>query len=91
MTKRRKKGGRRKQKIPLAATAGMIIGIKNLYDAYRVSPANAMMALTGLNVNMKFDWRTATATIPMVAGAGVSMVAAKSGLNRYIKIPYIKL
>ena len=92
MARRKKSRGRRRRKIPIAATAGMLIGLKNLWDGYKAGgTSRAMICLTGYDPNYGFNWKWATATIPMVAGAGVSMVAAKSGLNRYIKIPIFKL
>ena len=92
MARRRKKGGRRKQKIPIAATAGMIFGLKNLYDSYKEGGSGrAMIALTGYDPNYGFNWKWATSTIPMVTGAAVSMAASKFGLNRHIRIPYVKI
>ena len=92
MARRKKSRGRRRRKIPIAATAGMLIGLKNLWDGYKAGgTSRAMICLTGYDPNYGFNWKWATATIPMVAGAGVSMIAAKSGLNRYINIPIFKL
>ena len=92
MARRRKKGGRRRQKIPIAATAGMLVGIKNLYDSYKEGgTGRVMISLTGYDPNYGFNWKWATATIPMVAGAAVSMAASKFGLNRHIRIPYVKI
>ena len=88
---KRKKGGRRKQKISIAAAAGMVVGIKELWTAYQAGGGQRVMsALTGWN-GTDFNWRRATATIPMIGGAAVSMVAAKVGLNRYIRIPWFKI
>ena len=88
----RKKGSRRKQKIPILATAGMIVGLKNLYDGYKEGGTHrVMVSLTGYDPNYGFNWKWATATIPMVLGAGGSMLAAKTGINRYVKVPYFKL
>ena len=90
--KGKRKGGRRKQKIPIAATAGFLIGLKNLWDAYKVGPDYALRALTGYSSGSGlWRWQDATAVIPMVAGAGVSMVASKVGLNRQVKIPWFKI
>ena len=92
MARRRKKGGRRRQKIPIIATAGMILGLKNLYDSYNAGGIDrAMISLTGYDANYGWNWKWATSTIPMVIGAAGSMVAAKSGINRHLRIPYIKL
>lgn len=92
MVRRRKKGGRRKQKIPIAATAGMIFGLLELKKAYTSGGSHAaMVALTGYDPNFGWNYKWARATIPMVLGAGVSMVAAKSGINRYVKVPFVKI
>lgn len=89
--KKGKKNGRRKQKIPIAATAGMLIGLKNLWDAYQAGgTGRAMRALTGYE-NGIFNWKNASAIIPMAGGAIVSMAASKTGLNRYVKIPMFKI
>ena len=92
MARRRKKGGRRRQKIPIAATAGMVIGLIQLKKAWSAGGSHgAMVALTGYDPNYGFNYKWATAIIPMVGGAAVSMVAAKSGINRYIKVPFVKI
>jgi len=92
MAQKKKGKSRRRQKIPILATAGMIIGMKNLWDAYKEGgTGRAMISLTGYDPNYGFNWRWATSSIPMFLGAGGSMVAAKSGVNRYIKVPVFKL
>ena len=84
MARRRKKGGSRKKGIRIAATAGMVLGMWNLYGAYKEGGAHrAMVSLTGYDPNHGWNWKWATSTIPMVAGCAVSMVASKAGLNRY--------
>ena len=89
---KKRKGGRRRQKIPIAATVGMLIGLKNLWEGYKAGgTGRALICLTGYDENYGFNWKWATATIPMVAGAGISMIAAKSGINRYIKVPFVKI
>jgi len=45
---------------------------------------------TGWN-GSDWNWRRADALVAAGAGAGVSMVASKVGLNRYVKIPYVKI
>ena len=93
MARRRKKGGRRRRKISIFAAAGFIAGLKNLWDGYQSGgTAQVMINLTGYNVaSGTFNWRWATAGIPMLMGAAGSMVAAKTGLNRYLNIPWFKL
>lgn len=91
MTKK-KNSTRRRQKIPILATSGMLIGLKNLWVAYKEGGTHrAMVALTGYDPNYGFNWKWATALIPMALGGLGSMIAAKSGINRYIRIPYVKL
>ena len=68
------------------------MGLLNLYDKIKNEDrAAAMVSLTGYDPNYGFNWKWATSTIPMVIGAAGSMVAAKSGINRYIKVPMFKL
>ncbi|GAG75602.1 unnamed protein product, partial [marine sediment metagenome] len=38
-----------------------------------------------------FNIKDAKAGIALVGGAAASMVAAKTGLNRHMKLPFIKL
>ena len=48
MAKKNNKGGRRRQKIPILATSGIIIGIKNMIDAYKEGGVfRVMVSLTG--------------------------------------------
>ena len=93
MAKRRKKGGRRRQKIPIFATAGMIAGLLETYKAYKTGGTSHMvLRLTGYHMDQNlWNWKWATAGIPMIIGPAASMVASKAGLNRYVKVPYIKL
>ena len=90
--KKGKNGKRRRQKIPIFATAGVLIGLKNLWDAYKEGgTGRAFIALTGYDSNYGFNWKWATAGIPMVAGPLASMAVSKIGLNRHINIPMFKL
>ena len=96
MARRRKKGGRRRQKISIFGAAGMIVGVYTLITdvmAHKTEAGRfAMIRLTGFDIsNGDWNWKNATAGIPMLVGAGASMVAAKSGLNRYIKVPFVKI
>lgn len=95
MVKRRKNRGKRRRKIPVFATTGLVLGLYNLYTTWRshkTNPAFVMQALTGYNMaDGTWDYRNATAGIPMVLGPAASMLAAKSGINRYVNVPYFKL
>jgi len=68
----------------------MIVGLYVLWKQVKGAntPAGkareAIEALTGYNYqNGVWDIKTATAGIPMVAGVALSMVASKTGMNRY--------
>ena len=87
--KKKKNGGRRRQKIPLAATIGMIAALKMTWDA-RSSPMGMMALWTGWD-GSNWKWNRASALMAAGAGGAASMVAAKSGINRYIKIPFVKI
>lgn len=91
MASKKKTGGRRRRKIPIIATAGLVMGLLNFMDKYKESRHAAMVSLTGYDPNYGFNWKWATSTIPIVIGAAGSMVAAKSGINRYMNIPMFKL
>ena len=92
---KKSKGGRRRRKISIFAAAGIVTGLWQLYKSVvgQSNPAaHAMIALTGYNpLAGTFNWKLATAGIPMIAGAGASMIIAKTGLNRYVNIPWFKL
>lgn len=90
---KRKKGGRRRRKISIFSTAGILVGLKNLWDAYQQGGGTqAMVALTGYNsISNDFDYKRATAGIPMILGPLASMVASKAGINRHVNIPMFKL
>lgn len=90
---KKRKGGKRKRKISIFAAAGAAIGIKFLWGAYKSGGVNkAFMALTGYDlVGRTFDIKRASAGIAFFGGAVASMVAAKTGINRYLNIPWFKL
>ncbi|GAI66216.1 unnamed protein product [marine sediment metagenome] len=95
---RKKKQGRRKRKISLFAVGGAVAAIAYLWGAQAAGgnfqdKANRMFAsLTGIDLFGKtFNIWNAQAGIALVGGAGASMVAAKTGLNRYLNIPMFKL
>lgn len=86
---RRKRNGGRKKGIRIGATAGMIVGVYQLYKTVTAAPpaskANwAIQSLTGFDpATGQWNWKDAKAAIPMIAGVGLSLVASKVGLNRY--------
>ena len=100
-TTKKRTGGtsmaRRKRKIPLFATAGMGIGLYTLWKELRARPTSEWgttftALMFGYGADGKFDLKRAKAGIPIALGIGGSMVAAKTGANRYTTgIPLIKL
>ena len=98
MARRRKKNGSRKRKISLLSVGGAVAAIAFLWGAQKAGTglpdkANRIFAsLTGINLRARdFNIWNAQAGIALFAGAGASMLAAKTGLNRYLSIPYFKL
>ena len=92
MAKRRKKGGRRRRKISIFAATGFIVGLKALWDARGGGMNQMFLRLTGYDMAAKsFDIKRASAGIAFFGGAAASMVAAKTGVNRYLNIPWFKL
>jgi uncharacterized membrane protein len=98
MARRRRKGGRRKRKISLFAAGGAVAAVAYLWSAAAAGgsfqdKANRMLAsLTGIDLFGKtFNIWNAQAGIALAAGAGASMVAAKTGLNRHLNIPFFKM
>lgn len=91
MARRKKSRGRRRQKISIAATVGLLAALKMTWEA-RASTNKMVRLWTGYNVaGNEFNIMGAQALIAAGAGAAASMVAAKVGLNRYVKIPYVKI
>ncbi|GAG58400.1 unnamed protein product [marine sediment metagenome] len=89
MARRKKSRGRRRQKIPIAASVGLIVALKKTWNN-RANLDKVLDLWTGWN-GSDWNWRRADALVAAGAGAGVSMVASKVGLNRYVKIPYVKI
>jgi len=86
--RRKKRGGSRKKGIRIGATVGIITGLYMLYRDVSEHKSNAgawaIQSLTGFDIaSGKWNWRKAHATLPIIAGVGLSMVASKVGLNRY--------
>jgi uncharacterized membrane protein YebE (DUF533 family) len=85
MARKKKRGGRRRV-IRVAATGGAIGAGLMAYNAYQSSgPAGAIQTMTGYDPSSgSFSFASATGLHAMLAGAAVSMVGAKLGLNRYL-------
>jgi uncharacterized membrane protein YjjP (DUF1212 family) len=95
---RRKKQGRRKRKISLFAVGGAAAAIAYIWGAVKAGgsmqdKANRIFAtLTGIDLFGKtFSIWNAQAGMALFGGAAASMIAAKTGLNRHLNIPWFKL
>lgn len=87
MTRKGKKRKGHKRPIRIFATAGLIVGLINMWNAYKEGGWDRLfISLTGYDRNYGWNWKWATSTIPMVIGAGLSFAASKLGLNRYSPI-----
>ena len=92
---RKRRGGHRSRKVPVAATAGaigtgmMLFGGASGYTAPldAVKAGNMSLAAENLVHNMK---QTDT-WMPLAVGVGISMLASRMGANRYVKIPFFKI
>lgn len=98
MARRKKRGGKRSKKIPLAATAGVAAALIPIASQAMggdfVGAANALAErFTGYSpASGTFNPAALQAGLmPILLGIGVSMLAAKAGINRYMRIPFIKL
>ena len=96
--RRKKRGGRRKSKIPLAATAGVAAAL--LPIAQTAMSGNLTAAASQLSSGFTgYDPATGAfnaaalqrGLMPIILGVAVSMLAAKAGLNRYLRIPMVKI
>ena len=98
MARRRYKKARRsgKRKMPIAATMGAVapaaIVLTSGRDA-RGMMKDGILAYTGFNIDSKeFHIGSAWGLMAAAAGVGVSMLASKSGANRYLSgIPFVKI
>ena len=81
------------KKIPVAATAGAIVSVSEIYNGFQGNSFNgAMYHASGYDVATKsFHWQAAWNTWkPAVYGAGISYVASKVGASKITnKIPVI--
>ena len=85
MARKKKRGGRRKV-IRIAATGGAIGAGLMAYQQYQANGAGgAIQTLTGYDPSSgQFAFSSATGLHAMLAGAAISMVGAKLGLNKYL-------
>ncbi len=85
MARKKKRGGRRRV-IRVAATGGALGAGLMAYNAYQSGGAPAaVQVMTGYDPSSgTFAFSSATGLHAMLAGAAVSMVGAKLGLNRYL-------
>ncbi|GAG61150.1 unnamed protein product [marine sediment metagenome] len=79
-----------KKGLRIGATVGLLAGSFLLIkDAMAFKDPNAKMDhivrnLTGWSITKgNWDWQRMKFTIPVVAGIGLSIVASKTGMNRY--------
>jgi len=86
MARKKKRGGGRRKIIRIAAVAGTAGGAKHAYDRYQASGiSGAIEAYTGYNTaDGTFNFLNASSMHATLAGALVSMIFAKTGLNRYL-------
>ena len=92
MAKKKKRNSSRRRKVPIISTALFLIGLKNLWNAYRDGGTHrVLVSLTGYDPNYGWNWKWADSGI-CFAGAGVAeAVIRKSGIRRGIRIPWFTL
>jgi len=85
MARKKRRGGRRRI-IRVAATGGAIGAGLMAYQAYQSGgPSGAVQVMTGYDPSSgTFAFSSATGLQAMLAGAAISMVGAKLGLNKYL-------
>jgi len=90
---------KKNRKLPVFATAGAAIYGLNAYAGYK-GVGGAGSGVNGLKWNTLgidnagvFHWDKFLAnSLPLIVGVGGSMVAARTGMNRYISaIPFVKM
>ena len=86
MARKKKRGGGRRKIIRIAAIAGAAGGAKHAYDRYQETGiVGAIEAYTGYNTgDGTFNFLNASSMHATLAGAVVSMIFAKTGLNKYL-------
>jgi len=86
MARRKRRGGGRRKVIRIAAVAGAAGGALWAYKAYQANGAGGVIqSYSGYNPSDgSFNIMNATSLMATIAGAAVSMVGAKLGLNKYL-------
>jgi len=91
---KKKRSGRRNQKIPIAASLGAAAFAWNAYSGYKAQGVPGMV-LNTIGVDAKGNFNSSylkKGMVPLGIGVGISMLASKTGANRYIsKIPFVKI
>jgi len=91
---KKKRSGRRNTKIPVAASLGAAAFAWNAYSGYKTQGVPGMV-LNTIGVDSKGNFNSSylkKSMIPLAVGVGVSMLASKTGANKYIsKIPFLKI
>lgn len=84
-----------KKKVPVFATGGTLIQVGRLYNDYSMGQAGKktdyMLSKMGVVAGQKFNVGTFIGYwTPMFLGVGVSAIASKAGLNKYMaKVPFL--
>jgi hypothetical protein len=100
---KKKKGGHKSKKIPMAATAGAAIYGYGIYQGWLGKNGSgpgavpgirgAQYAALGIDNNGQFHLMDSIkAVAPVIVGAGISIMASKLGINRKLaKVPLFNL
>jgi len=93
----KRRGGHRSKKVPLGATMGLIAPLIPVFTASGTLEGKmnyVVGAYTGYDMVSK-TWSAENmkrGLVPLAAGVGVSMLASKMKVNRYLAaVPFIKL
>ena len=71
--------------IHLGITAGLLGSAVETVRAYREGGMNrVLISWTGYDSNYGWNWKWATSVVPLVVGAGATIIAVKSKVNRYM-------
>ena len=92
MAKKRKSASR-SRKIPVMGTIGAVATGLTIYEGYKNAGTDGLRyTATGIGEDGKFHMDRALSTYaPVIAGSVGSAIAAKMKLNRFIKLPFVKL
>lgn len=96
MAKRKKRGGKRKYSLAAIGGAAAAL-VPSIMQAVGGDPVGA-----AIGVGEKFTgFNAASGTfnpaalmqglVPIALGAGIAMLASKTGLNRYLRLPFVKI